>query len=166
MPGLSGKYNFGDTSAVTRFVIGLDKALRGYRGASDSPVSIGAGSLDDLWNEDLFHQHLSVPSPAPTRGDDDPQAAQPAPQARLPGVRAGIDDNGAEKPGDRPERRPPAPVGAGLMALAGLIAGILRTTAMPRFVMSRRGGRQTQIVENRRAGRRSQFTGSSQEYTR
>ena len=28
MPEFSGKYSFGDTSAVTRFVIGLDEARR------------------------------------------------------------------------------------------------------------------------------------------
>ncbi len=156
MPALSGKYNFGDTSAVTRFVIGLDEALRGYRGANDLTPSIGAGSLEQLWNEDLFHHHLSVPPPAAEHADDDPQAAQPAPQPLLPGARSGFEDAGAEKPADPQERRLRPGIGAGFMALTGLIAGILRTGGISRSVMSRAGGgRHGLEVENRRVRCRS-----------
>ena len=36
MPWLSALHPFGDTSPLTRFVIGLDEALRDYRGSEES----------------------------------------------------------------------------------------------------------------------------------
>ena len=59
MPWLSALHPFGDTSPLTRFVIGLDEALRDYRGSEDatSPSGTRAHS-NDPWNEDLFHRHL------------------------------------------------------------------------------------------------------------
>ena len=38
---LSGKFNFGDTSPLTRFVIGLDEALQGYHGSDETPGVTG-----------------------------------------------------------------------------------------------------------------------------
>ena len=45
MPQLSGMYSFGDTSDLTRFVIGLDEALRDYRGAEEVSLPRGSRSL-------------------------------------------------------------------------------------------------------------------------
>ena len=38
MPWLSTLFPFGDTSSLTRFVIGLDEALRDYRGTEELPA--------------------------------------------------------------------------------------------------------------------------------
>ncbi len=41
MPWLSALHPFGDTSPLTRFVIGLDEALRDYRGSEETPAARG-----------------------------------------------------------------------------------------------------------------------------
>ena len=69
MPGLSARYPFGDTSPLTRFVIGLDEALRGYRSSDEEPFSPGLGPFRDPWKEDLFHQHSPVAPPAAAGSD-------------------------------------------------------------------------------------------------
>ena len=74
MPWLSGMHNFGDTSELTRFVIGLDEALRRYRGAEENSPFSGQGQLKDPWSEDLFHQHLPVLPPQNEPSQNDPQA--------------------------------------------------------------------------------------------
>jgi hypothetical protein len=165
MPWLSGKFKFGDTSALTRFVIGLDEALRGYRGANDSPRSIGAGALDDPWSEDLFHHHLSVPPPAPGSSVDDPQAVQPVQQRAPAGVGATFDGEGAEKPRDR-LARPTAQIGAGFLALAGLIVGMFRTSAMSRSAMRKLGRREDLVRANEKLARRPQPLSPSREPNR
>ena len=125
MPGLSSKYNFGDTSALTRFVIGLDEAIEGYSGANQSPLLNGPGALNDPWNEDLFHQHLPVLPPAHGNGGDDPHAMLPErhPQARF--VRTRFAGEASDRPDDPPAIRASAR-GAGFMALASLIVVMRR----------------------------------------
>ena len=89
MPSLSGMYPFGDTSPLTRFVIGLDEALRGYRGDAEAPLSRGAGRSSDPWNEDLFFPHLLVPPTTIVPGQGDPKAMGPdLPQTTRPVGRA------------------------------------------------------------------------------
>jgi hypothetical protein len=69
MPWLSAEHAFGDTSPVTRFVMGHEASL---------PQSLG--SSRDPWNEDLFHRRLRIQSPVPgpepndTGLGDDPNA--------------------------------------------------------------------------------------------
>jgi FG-GAP-like repeat len=62
MPWLAAARPFGDTWPSTRFVMGLDEALRNYRGSEESPLSRSLGSSRDPWDEDLFYRHLPVQS--------------------------------------------------------------------------------------------------------
>ena len=131
MPWLSSKYNFGDTSALTRFVIGLDEALRGYRGVDESPVFGGPGPRNDPWNEDLFHQHFPVLPPAHGTGGDDPQAMLPELQPHARVIRTRFGAELSDRPDD-PPARPATARGAGFMALASLIVAMRRPSAMAR----------------------------------
>ena len=63
---------FGDTSPLTRFVIGLDEALRDYRGAEEAPLLRNPRLSHDPWNEDLFYRHLPVQPPVLGQEKDDP----------------------------------------------------------------------------------------------
>jgi hypothetical protein len=74
MPELSRKYNFGDTSPLTRFVIGLDEALEDYRGLDGSFGSRGTGAVHDPWGEDLFIPHLPVQPQGTGARQGDPEA--------------------------------------------------------------------------------------------
>ena len=81
MPRLSGMYTFGDTSPLTRFVIGLDEAL--------ANIAVGMkrrrGELrpfNDLWSEDLFHHHLPVPPPITPPANEGPRANGSRPATR------------------------------------------------------------------------------------
>jgi FG-GAP-like repeat/Bacterial pre-peptidase C-terminal domain len=130
MPELSSKFNFGDTSAVTRFVIGLDEALRGYRGVDESPGFSSSGPLRDPWHEDLFHQHLPI-LPSTTGTIDDPQAMLRDSQPYVSSVSARLAVKGRIRRGD-PPTRPATPTGAGFMALAGVIVAMRRTRARSR----------------------------------
>ena len=82
MPSLSSRHTFGDTSPLTRFVIGLDEALRDYDGAHDGTAAKDMPRSRDLWSEDLFQNHLSVPPPAASRPEDASKAAAPTPPVR------------------------------------------------------------------------------------
>ena len=81
MPWLSDRYYFGDTSPLTRFVIGLEDALRGFRiDASESLHNDETEApLRDPWSEDLFHRRPPSGSPkgktAPA--DDESDTAVP-----------------------------------------------------------------------------------------
>jgi hypothetical protein len=57
MPWLSTLFPVGDTSPLTRFVIGLDEALKDYRGVDDALRPGGSAPARDPWREDLFHHH-------------------------------------------------------------------------------------------------------------
>ena len=135
MPWLSALYPFGDTSPLTRFVIGLDEALRDYRGSEEAPLLRSPGPSHDPWNEDLFYRHLPVQPPVLGQEKDDPTGRR-SPEAMLPDphrdrfrmierltrVRRGRFD----EPGVRPSS-PAARVVAGFKALAGLLAALLLT---------------------------------------
>ena len=45
MPWLSAEHPVGDTSPLTRFVIGLDEALRDYRGSEEASLPRDLGSI-------------------------------------------------------------------------------------------------------------------------
>ena len=72
MPWLSTLHPFGDTSPLTRFVIGLDEALRDYRGSEEAPCRGTPARSHDPWNEDLFYRHLPVQPPVLRQETDDP----------------------------------------------------------------------------------------------
>ena len=83
MPWLSTLHPFGDTSPLTRFIIGLDEALRDYRGLEEAPLLRSPGLSKDPWNEDLFYRHLPVQPQVPGQEKDDlreggsPEAMRP-----------------------------------------------------------------------------------------
>jgi hypothetical protein len=96
MPWLSGKYNFGDRSALTRFVTGLDEALEDYRGLDDPSLSRGTGAVHDPWSEDLFVPHLPVGPQGTGAREVEPEALGPGPRADTPGVRVRFRAGGLE----------------------------------------------------------------------
>ena len=100
MPWLAAEHPVGDTSPLSRFLIGLDEALRNYRGTDDATLPRSTGRSDDIWNEDLFFRHLPVP----------PQTVAPEKESSKPGtdprpwgpIRAMASDRG--RPGSRANR--------------------------------------------------------------
>ena len=80
MPWLSAVHPFGDTSPLTRFVIGLDEALRDYRGSEESALPRDLGPSDDPWNEDLFYRHLPAQPRGSRPGKGRPEAKAPKPR--------------------------------------------------------------------------------------
>jgi hypothetical protein len=139
MPWLSTLHPFGDTSPLTRFVIGLDEALRDYRGSEESPVLQNPGPSHDPWNEDLFYRHLPVQPPllGKEKGDQTvsggPEAMlldphqNPLQDDRVAQVRFGEDSS--DEPGVLPSSHA-ARIIAGFEALAGLLAVLLQRPAM------------------------------------
>jgi hypothetical protein len=137
MPWLSALNSFGDTSALTRFVIGLDEALRDYRGSDEAPLLRNPGLSKDPWNEDLFYRHLPVLPPVLGQEKDDSTEGG-SPGAMLPdphqnpllndrGVHAPFWDERFDEPGILPSS-PSSRFVAVFMALAGLLAAMLPTT--------------------------------------
>ncbi len=139
MPWLSAEHPFGDTSPVTRFVMGLDEALRNYRGSEEALPSRNFGSSRDPWNEDLFYRHLPVPTQVPSPETDEPGVGGD-PNARRPDPRE--DDQAAHSRfGDKPFAEPDVPfsspaalIAAGLKAVAGLLAAFVLLPPISRYV--------------------------------
>jgi hypothetical protein len=139
---LSSLHPFGDTSPLTRFVIGLDEALRDYRGWEEEPSLRNEGHSHDPWNEDLFHRHLPVQPRILGQDENDARKAG-SPGAMLRSTRWTPlqDDRGAHGHlGDERFSGPlvrhssqSARVFAGFKALAGLFAAIPLTLAMSGF---------------------------------
>jgi hypothetical protein len=121
MPALSAKYNFGDTSPLTRFIIGLDEALRSYRGSEEEPLSRGGASVRDPWSEDLFRLHLPVAPPATGPQPDGPQAARPGHRIQTRRARAHSRGGKLDKAGVPSEEVPPDSSGP-IVSPAGLLA--------------------------------------------
>jgi hypothetical protein len=121
MPALSAKYNFGDTSPLTRFIIGLDEALRSYRGSDEEPLSRGVASVRDPWSEDLFRLHLPVEPPATGRQPDGPQAARPVHRIQTRPARAHSPGGKLDGAGVRSAEAPPDTSGL-ILSSAGLLA--------------------------------------------
>jgi hypothetical protein len=139
MPWLSTAHPFGDTSPLSRFVIGLDEALRAYRGLEEIPLLKNSGPAHDPWTEDLFFRHLPIQPPGLGQEKDDPMEGD-GPEAMLPNVQehrlqdgreahARYEDDRFDEPGFLPSF-PAAQVVARLQALAGLLAALLLTPAM------------------------------------
>jgi hypothetical protein len=150
MPWLSSLHPFGDKSPLTRFVIGLDEALRDYRGLEEETSLRNEGHSLDPWNEDLFHRHLRVQPRTPGQDEDDPMRGG-RPGAMLPNpLRKPLqDDRGAH--GHLGDERfcgpfvrhssPSARIFAGFKALAGLLAAMplaLATSGLDRREMELR----------------------------
>jgi hypothetical protein len=144
MPWLSSKFNFGDTSSLTRFVIGLDEALQQYRGADEMPPENGPGVPQDPWRDDLFHLHVPAPKASPGGAGDNPQSMVPEPQAPPPRVRAGFKDEGGKRPA-LSSWQPTTESGARFIASAGLIFAMLQRPGLFRLA-ARRSWRPGQPV--------------------
>jgi hypothetical protein len=139
MPWLSAEHSFGDTSPLTRFVMGLDEALRDYRGSEESPLPRNLGSSRDPWYEDLFYRHPAAQPRVPVLEEDDTRESTDN-HAMRPGPRL-VDREAqprlAEKPFDEPgvpSSSPAAWIVAGLKTVAGLLATLLLTPTIARYV--------------------------------
>ena len=144
MPWLSAEHPVGDTSPVTRFVMGLDEALRNYRGSEDAPLPRYLGSPLDPWNEDLFYRHLPLKPfvPGPEQDDPgvggDPNAMRPDPRQHGQAAHSHF----GEKPYDEsivPSSSTASQIIAGLKVVAGMLAAIVLMPAT--LVTSRIYGR-------------------------
>ena len=142
MPWLLTLLPFGDTSPLTRFVIGLDEALRDYRGSAETPVLRNPGPSHDPWNEDLFFRHLPVQPPVLGQEKDD-QTERSSPESMLPdphqyplqddgGAHARFRDERFDEPGALLSSSA-ARIVAGFTALAGLLAVLLQRPASVRI---------------------------------
>jgi hypothetical protein len=132
MPQLQGLNSFGDTSPLTRFVIGLDEALRLYRSSDEDALRGNSSRTRDPWNEDLFYRPLPVEAPilrqekqAPSGGTSETIQAQPPEVPAASGSGAGavggsqsIDEIGVSL------SFPAARFLSGLKSLAGLFASL------------------------------------------
>jgi hypothetical protein len=128
MPQLSGMYNFGDTSPLTRFVIGLDEALREYRGWDEATPAEGSGRFNDLWSEDLFRRNLPFLPPAVGPEKAGPSAALPDSGQDRDGVSARFEEGGFAEPQRRRDTTA-IQFGAALIDLAGLLVAMRLTSA-------------------------------------
>jgi hypothetical protein len=132
MPWLSTLHPFGDTSSLSRFIIGLDEALRDYRGSEEAPLLRSPGPSQDPWNEDLFYRRLPVPPQVLGRekrdptGGGSPGAMLPDPHQEDRGTPVRPGEGRFDEPGVRPSSFA-ARIVAGLTALAGLLAATLLT---------------------------------------
>jgi FG-GAP-like repeat/Bacterial pre-peptidase C-terminal domain len=143
MPWLSTLHPVGDASPLTRFVIGLDEALRDYRGSEGAPLLRNPGPSHDPWSEDLFYRHLPVQPPVLGQEKDDPME-RGSPETMRPDPNQGpLQDEGGDyarlvdqrfdEPGILPTS-PAARIVAGFKALAGLLAVLLLRPSMVGFV--------------------------------
>jgi hypothetical protein len=143
MPWLSSLHPVGDASPLNRYVIGLDEALRDYRGWDELPVPGSTEALHDPWNEDLFRPRLPVLqreiSPAkesPTEGVG-PQAGrleQPRkPIANDRGAHMRFADERRERPG-KDARSASSRLVPGFETLAGAIVALLLWPARSRVL--------------------------------
>jgi hypothetical protein len=63
MPWLSSRIPLGDTSPLTRFIIGHEEALQQYLALEEMGLPGRGDPSSDPWNEDLFHLPQSFRSP-------------------------------------------------------------------------------------------------------
>jgi hypothetical protein len=138
MPWLSTMLPFGDTSPLTRFVIGLDEALRDYPGSKDALPLRDAGLSHDPWDEDLFFRHLPVQPPV-LRQERDGATEGGSPEAMLPDSNQNRPHHDGGPHGRFGDERWDEPIVgrsslaarfvAGFMSLAGVLATMLLTPA-------------------------------------
>jgi hypothetical protein len=138
MPWLSAEHPVGDTSPLTKFVIGLDEALRGYRGSEESLPLRNLGSSHDPWNEDLFFRHLPAqPRALGPQNDDprelrDPRAMRPNPRQDDRAAHPRLSDEPFDEYGVQTSSAA-AWIVLGLNAVAGLLASIGLMPAISRY---------------------------------
>jgi len=143
MPWLSAEHPIGDNSPLTRFLMGLDEALRDYRGWEESLPSRSLGPSRDPWNEDLFYRHLPAqPRVLAPEKDGPKELREPAALLRDPHP----DDRAAQsrfgdKPFDEPGVRSSSPTSwivDGLRTVAGLFVTLVLMPAISRYVSNER----------------------------
>lgn len=139
MPWLATMHAIGDTSPLTRFVIGLDEAARAYSGTTQEPGVESPGRAGDPWNEDLFFQHLPVPPSTGGDANGDPMGANthengwPSAPERVRNLAEITRTQLIDRCMDDPPvcaSSPAARVAAHLEALAGTLAAALFTPAI------------------------------------
>jgi hypothetical protein len=151
MPWLSGRRPIGDASPFTRFMIGLEEALRQYRSTTDARLQDDSyAPLLDPWRENLFHRRPPLPRfRAPDEEDDEPRdgtelgdsAIHEASWLRIPDCCPAPHDGrlvGAdlfEQPDDSP-RTLPATSGVRSGAAVGLWTFVLAGMVLPQALWS------------------------------
>lgn len=138
-PGLSMRYELGDTTSLGRFVMGLDEAANRYNGQRfEGATQENIAPVHDPWLEDLFHRQtpnrLPAQEPQPDRRDNQASTAVP------PVINAFVERAGVESNVHLQDRYFAHAVleswvergleSASLPSMAGLVAGILLTPAM------------------------------------
>jgi hypothetical protein len=118
MPWLSTSHALGDTSPLTRFVIGHEEALQQYRDGEEARrVEDSAAPTDDPWNADLFQGMQPFQPPLPAWDENEPMG-RTAPESFW--------DRCPEEPVLLPSPAVPR-TEADLEALAVLLAGMVLT---------------------------------------
>ncbi len=158
MPWLSTLHPIGDTSPLTRFVIGLDEALKAYPGTAEDPLLKSSGPFPDPWSEDLFYPHLPVQPPVLGPGTDSPREAGSPQAVRLTprqnalwtdrAFGASLGDLGRDEPGGQPSA-PLARFGAGFELLTGLLAAVVVAPVSGRYA-SRKAKEPDELVPAKR----------------
>jgi hypothetical protein len=120
MPWLSSRFNFGDTSPLTRFVTGIDEAIEDYRRMDDAPPSKGAGAARDPWSEDLFRHHFPIVPLETSTPRGDPQTTSSGRRAETQGFRVTLPDGNIVTGPARPPI-PRAPRLARVASMGGLL---------------------------------------------
>jgi hypothetical protein len=86
MPWLSIRYAIGDTSPLTRLLIGHEEAMQQYRATEVSRWREGDEvPFEDLWTEDLFQRFRPLRLPVPESKQDEPMDGDD-PEAMLPAL--------------------------------------------------------------------------------
>ena len=156
-PWLSMSHAFGDTSPLTRFVIGQEEALRQYRaeGGTLLPEDGSDAAGNDPWSEDLFQR--SPPSPPPDRTREGDKRIEGGGPGAGQGRRTAPDCFWEKCSGD-PLLMPSATLpgdGANIEALAVLLAGMVlaqgKVGYFNRESQERKGGKERK--EERKGGR-------------
>jgi FG-GAP-like repeat len=138
MPWLAAEHPVGGASPLSRFLIGLDEALRNYRGTDDVASPRGSGHADDAWNEDLFFRHLPVHPQVVTPANESstsgagPQAMGPDPRQHDRPGQPQLAGEPIDEAGD-PAFPADSWLVAGIKAVAGLIATALLAPTIYRF---------------------------------
>jgi hypothetical protein len=84
MPWLATAHDVGETTPLTRFIMGIDEALRAYQGASDLTPSTRSGPGRDPWHEDLFFRPATTPRPVVVPGASGEQSQRSGAISRRP----------------------------------------------------------------------------------
>jgi hypothetical protein len=148
MPWLSALLPVGDTSPLTRFILGLDEALRDYRGSEETSLPWKPASAHDPWGEDLFYRHLPSelrdlgPQKDGQKEGREPNAPRPDPRQNNGDLDRAAHARFGDKPWDDPGvpgRSPSSWIVTGLKVMAALLATALLLPAKPRSATRPKG---------------------------